>query len=185
LFVAHPADADFLDFCNNLTSEHWVNGSSPVSRFVWEMDLALAREAGAAVENPGPFVPAVVGRPGVANAYFKNFQFASSWSYDRRPKVHRVAESRAGYTALEPGSRVCHQAFGPGRVDRWVDSRVVRVVFDNGDSRMLVASMAGLTIDVPARRQGSVLGDIRAEVARQRQQAHRQLSRDPEDEVPF
>ena len=79
LFVAHPNDPDFTEFSENVSSENWISPLSPVSSFLWEMELALARHAGSAVETAGPFQSAAVTRPGVANAYFQRFPFASSW----------------------------------------------------------------------------------------------------------
>jgi len=148
LFVAHPADADYKEISENINCDKAVSSASPVSQFVLEMDLALARHAASAVESGGPFSTASVDRPEVANAYFERFPFASGWSYTRRPKVHRVATAGgSSSTDMPSGTRIRHHSFGPGKIDRWVDSRVVRVIFDSGDSRMLVASQAGLTVD--------------------------------------
>lgn len=145
LFVAHPNDPDFQESVENVDSMNEPSFASPVSGFVWEMDLALAKHAGNAIETQGPFQPATVRRPEVANAYFQRFPFAREWSYTKRPRMHRAppgGELTLG--ELTPGTRVNHPSFGDGAVDRWVDARVVRIVFDNGDSRMLVASMAAL-----------------------------------------
>lgn len=148
LFVAHPADSDFKEISENIDCDKAISSASPVSQFVWEMDLALARHAAAAVENGGPFSTASVARPEIANAYFERFPCASGWSYTRRPRVHRVATTgRSTSTDMPPGTRIRHPSFGPGKIDRWVNGRVVRVVFDSGDSRMLVASQAGLTLE--------------------------------------
>lgn len=145
LFVAHPADPLFKEACESVHSDKEMSGPSPTSPFLWEMDLALARHAGAAVEVGGPFTTAQVSRPGVANDYFKHFPFANGWTYTERPKAVRIIASGTVSSGRMPsGTRVAHPVFGLGKVDRWVDSRVLRVVFDNGDSRMLVASVAGL-----------------------------------------
>jgi DNA helicase II / ATP-dependent DNA helicase PcrA len=147
LFVAHPADPDFKEFCENIHSENAISGLSPVSLFLWEMDLALARHAGEAVETAGPFNTAMTVRPEVANAYFKRFPFASDWSYGQRPKIQKPEASSSVNTGEVPsGTRVRHPVFGLGTIDRWVDTRVVRVAFDSGDTRMLVASTSGLTV---------------------------------------
>lgn len=147
LFVAHPADPDFKEFCENINSENAMPGLSPVSPFLWEMDLALARHAGEAVETAGPFNTAVTVRPEVANAYFKQFPFACDWSYRQRPKAQPAEASRSVNTGDMPsGTRVRHLVFGLGTIDRWVDARVVRVAFDSGDTRMLVASTSGLIV---------------------------------------
>ena len=148
LFVAHPADSEFEEASESIECKTVVSRTSPVSQFVWEMDLALARHAAAAVESGGPFVSVPVNRPEVANTYFKGFPFASDWSYTHRPKEPSAVRSNgAASTEMPPGTRVHHHIFGYGKIDRWIDARVVRVVFDSGDSRMLVASHAGLTID--------------------------------------
>jgi DNA helicase-2/ATP-dependent DNA helicase PcrA len=148
LFIAHPLDEDFKEISEDIDSKKEMSNMSPVSQFVWEMDLALARHAGTAVETGGPFTTTATDRPEIANTYFQQFPFASEWSYARRPKVHRVAmPSSAGAGDMPAGTRVRHPLFGPGKVDRWVDDRVVRVAFDNGDTRMLVAYLAGLSVE--------------------------------------
>jgi len=147
LFLAHPTDPDFKEFCESIYSDKAVSGMSPVSPFLWEMDLALAKHASDAVETAGPFQTAEAGNPGVANAYFNRFPFAADWAYTQRPKAKRPASSgSASQSDMPPGTRVQHPTFGPGTVDRWVNLSVVRIAFDDGDSRMLVANISGLSV---------------------------------------
>jgi len=54
---------------------------------------------------------------------------------------------------MPAGTRVRHETFGQGVVDKWVDQRVVRVSFDNGDTRMLVVAQAPLTVIDQSRSQ--------------------------------
>lgn len=172
LFIAHPDDPDFKEISEENDSKKEMSNLSPVSQFVWEMDLALARHAGMAVEGGSTFATKATNRPEVANAYFKQFSFSPNWSYTRRPKVQRTApSSSAGAGDMTPGARVHHPAFGPGKVDRWVDDRVVRVAFDNGDTRMLVASMAGLTVEGSVSRPSFVRPHVAQDVS--------------DDDIPF
>lgn len=147
LFVAHPSDPEFQESTQNIDSTNERSFATPVSGFLWEMDLALARHAGTAIETSGPFLSTTVARPEIANAYFQRFPFATDWSYAKRPKVQRAA-STGSFDSKEmpPGSRVHHGVFGNGKVDRWVDNRVVRIIFDDGDTRLLVASMSPLSV---------------------------------------
>ncbi|QYR52878.1 ATP-dependent helicase [Lysobacter soyae] len=145
LFLAHPADDNFSSIANDIECKDERAFGSGVSRFLWEMDLAVARHAGEALENGGPFIPHEVERPGIANQYFSRHDVSRDWAYRRKPRTHRKPPTGAeGTTSLPAGTRVKHPVFGTGVVDRWVDAKVVRVNFDSGDSRMLVVSLAGL-----------------------------------------
>lgn len=73
----------------------------------------------------------------------------------RASALARAGSSRIGLSDLSPGTRVLHKVFGVGKIERWIDSRVVRVIFDSGDSRMLVEDIAGL---VPADTANADLG---------------------------
>ncbi|NCT87032.1 ATP-dependent helicase [Stenotrophomonas acidaminiphila] len=147
LYLAHPAEADFTSIIANITHTGVRSLASPVSPFLWEMDLALARHAAEAIETGGPFTPVPVERPGIVNAYFKRFPFSKSWEYQRKPKVHRVAPTKqVDARSMPPGTCVNHAVFGLGVVDKWIDQKIVRVIFDNGDSRMLVAAQAPIEV---------------------------------------
>lgn len=147
LYLVHPADPEFANATENIEATEERSLASPVSPFLWEMDLALARHAARAIETGGPFHTATVTRPNIANTYFKRFPYSQDWAYLRKPKVHRVAPSnQLNAAVLASGTRVTHEVFGSGVVDKWVDQKVVRVVFDNGDSRMLVAAHAPLKL---------------------------------------
>lgn len=150
LHLAHPRCDDFSKSDRDVAYPKGTSLMSPVSPFVWELDLALARHAAEAVES-GNFAAEAVWRPGVANAYFERFAHASGWAYSKRerPKPPTRAEGEAPPppdSMLTPGRRVGHHVFGQGTVDRWIDRRVVRVVFDDGGSRLLVAEIAGLNV---------------------------------------
>jgi len=147
LYLAHPRDLHFTNGATNIVSQAIGAIGSPVSSFLWELDLAVARHAAAAIETQGPFASVAVDRPGVANAYFERLPFAKGWAYAKREPPTRSAASSSSPSdvgQLAPGTRVAHDVFGPGVIRHWVDSRVVKVDFDSGDTRMLVASMAGL-----------------------------------------
>lgn len=144
LYLAHPSDPELVKALSNISTVGQDRTASPVSRFVWEMDLGLARHAALAIESGGPFHSAIVDRPNVANEYFQHFPVSAAWSYSPQPKVHRVGTDVAPAERIVTGTRVRHHTFGPGRVDRWVDKGVVRVIFDTGDTRMLLASTARL-----------------------------------------
>ena len=147
LYLAHPEEPDFTAITGNIEPTEERSLASPVSPFLWEMDLALARHAGQAIETGGPFVTATVERPNIANTYFKRFPSSQEWEYKRKPRVHRVSPPRqVDPGAMPSGTRVAHTTFGTGVVDKWVDQKVVRVIFDNGDSRMLVAAQAPITV---------------------------------------
>lgn len=85
--------------------------------------------------------------PEIANAYLKRFSVSLNWFYTKRPKAQKPATANfLEPNDIPPGTQVSHTVFGLGIVERWVDQRVVRVVFDGGDSRMLVAKQAPLTV---------------------------------------
>lgn len=164
LYLAHPVDDQFQQASTTVGSDLVKTPASPVSRFLWEMDLALARHAAAAVERQGGFDSVDVLRPGVANEYFKRWDFSQYWSYGTRKSEGKVREAEVEVPAgaLPPGARVRHPVFGAGKVDRWVDGRVVRVVFDSGDTRMLVAGLSGLIAegaDNPVRVRGAEIDE--------------------------
>ena len=161
LFLAYPADPDFKEHAENVGSDKEMSNLSPVSKFAWEMDLGVARHAGEAIENKGPFTPVEVYRPGVANAYFSQFPFASEWAYGRRAKpAAGPTSSAANPVMMPPGTRVHHPSFGPGAVDRWVSSGVVRVVFDNEDTRILQVAMSGLVLESATTKRGGSADEL-------------------------
>lgn len=145
LFLAHPADLDFKETADNVDSTKGRALSSPASLFMWETELGLARHAGEAIERQGEFVTTSVARPEIANEYFKRFPFASRWFYSKREKPRPTLTNSFEASDMAPGTRIKHEVFGIGTVERWVDKRVVRVIFDNGDSRMLVINQAPMT----------------------------------------
>ncbi|SKA21098.1 ATP-dependent helicase [Novilysobacter spongiicola] len=148
LYLAHPICADFIETERSLACATEHTETSPVSKFLWELDLALARHASRALRS-GQFLPVPVSRPEVANAYLDRFPEAEGWSYPKRerPKPPEPAPFHPAVgSLLTVGVRVRHRAFGSGTIDRWIDRRVVRVTFDSGDSRMLVAEMADLEL---------------------------------------
>ncbi len=112
------------------------------------MDIALARHAGAAVEEGRFAALGEVDRPEVANTYFATFPFSKDWRYAKRPQPPSPASAGANHDVVgaAKGTRVIHAIFGSGTIDRWIDDRVLRVVFDDGDTRLLVASMAPMKI---------------------------------------
>lgn len=142
LHLVHPVDPDFDESINDIKSDAKRGLECPTSPFLWEMDLAVARYAGEAIENGGPFESIPVESPAVANEYFARFPFARDWSFTRRPRtiVRRPIQTPVGSVAgLSEGVRVHHDTFGPGTFERWVDKRVYRVRFDSGETKMLVA----------------------------------------------
>ncbi|HFK8593170.1 TPA: ATP-dependent helicase [Pseudomonas aeruginosa] len=148
VFIAHPNDLEFQRSLErpDITETH--PETSSVSRFLWEMDIALARHAGAAVEEERFEALGEVDRPEIANAYFTTFPFSKDWRYAKRPQPSSPASMGANPNIFgaAKGTRVIHAIFGSGTIDRWIDDRVLRVVFDDGDTRLLVASMAPMEI---------------------------------------
>lgn len=147
LYLAHPNDPDFRVATENVGAVVERSPNSPVSPFVWEMDIALARHAGLAIEAGGPFETVAVDRPEVANSYLSSLQLADGWSYSRRPRSSKEESSRpAEFRELRSGARIEHEVFGPGKIDKWIDQRVIRIAFDDGDTRLLIASHARLKV---------------------------------------
>ncbi|WP_284215149.1 3'-5' exonuclease, partial [Pseudomonas aeruginosa] len=148
VFIAHPNDLEFQRSLErpDITEAH--PQASSVSRFLWEMDIALARHAGAAVEEERFAALGEVDRPEIANTYFATFPFSKDWRYAKRPQPSSPASVGANHDIFgaAKGTRVIHAIFGSGTIDRWIDDRVLRVVFDDGDTRLLVASMAPMEI---------------------------------------
>lgn len=146
LYLAHPSDPNFQEHLDDIGATNCRTGLSPVSMFLWEMDIALARHGGLAIESAGPFRTTSTARPEIANSYFRQFPFASNWSYTRQPLVRPITTSNPDIVStMQSGTRVRHPSFGLGTVDRWIDARIVRIEFDSGDTRMLVASFANLS----------------------------------------
>ena len=150
LFLVHPEDADFKKSCENIDIEVVRPYDCPTTAFLWEMELAVARYAGKALTNKGPFKSVAITRPNVANAYFKRFPFSEGWSFTERVTQPRPALVPSGATApsgaLQPGVRVEHFAFGQGVLEDWVDAKVFRVRFDNGDTKMFVAKYTPIRV---------------------------------------
>lgn len=149
LYLAHPEDADFGRAAKDILSEVGPSLTGGASPFLWELDLALAEHAGTAIESKGPFRAAAVDRPGVANSYFERFPFSKEWVYikrERRRQQSSMTSDAEVLSKIPPGMRIEHGTFGSGVVDQWVDNRVVRVIFDSGDSRMFVAALANLRL---------------------------------------
>ncbi len=147
LYLAHPADPQFTRSTENIDLIVERPLSTPVSSFLWDMELALARHACAAIESERFFSTKSVDRPEIANTYFKRFPFALDWFYSKRLEVSKPATNNdLGERDIPSGTKVRHGIFGIGIVERWVDTRVVRIVFEEGDTRILVAKYAPLTI---------------------------------------
>ena len=142
LYIAHPHDPEFQRGLETLGAEDVSGALGPISQFVWEMDIALARDAGCAIECQRFAEKPAVDRPDVAHAYFKMFEFSRDWRYPKRERASTQTPDSLNILEAKSGVRVRHAVFGSGIVDRWVDERVVRVIFDDGDSRLFVASMA-------------------------------------------
>lgn len=139
LYLAHPDEPAFRKSLESISWKPEERRDSSVSRFLWEMNLPLAKQAGRVIESGGPFESCTVHRPEVANEYFSHFPFAQQWAYTPHIKgsVVRPADERE---AMQAGSRVRHEVFGFATVDRWIDRRVMRLIFDDGETRMIVAS---------------------------------------------
>lgn len=149
LYLIHPVDPDFDQSIKDVKADIKRGFECPTSPFLWEMDLAVARYAGEAIENGGPFESVPIESPGLANQYFLRFPFSKAWEFTRRPRnfVRRDAEGPTEpVNGLGEGMRVHHDVFGPGTFERWVDKRVCRVRFDSGDTKMLVAQYAPLRV---------------------------------------
>lgn len=149
LYLVHPVDPDFDQSIKDIKSEAKRGFECPTSPFLWEMDLAVARYTGEAIENEGPFESVPVESPAIANEYFARFPFAKDWSFTRRPRTvaRRPTQTPTGSVAgLGEGVRVHHDTFGPGTFERWVDNRVYRVRFDSGETKMLVAQYAPIRV---------------------------------------
>jgi DNA helicase-2/ATP-dependent DNA helicase PcrA len=151
LYLVHPQDPAFRQSIDDVEA-----GASPpppgaTSPFLWEMELALSRHAGRALASRGPFAPKNVRRPNVANEYFQRFAFAKRWAFGKRelrPATAPAASRKAGMLdeQLRPGTRLEHKVFGKGTLQSWVDQRVFRVHFDNGDTRMLIADTPAIKV---------------------------------------
>ncbi|TYC53962.1 ATP-dependent helicase [Zoogloea oleivorans] len=150
LYLAHPDEAEFRKNTEQLGERMDGQSKSSVSRFLWEMNIALAKHAGLAVESAGPFRTATVYRPDIAHEYFKHFSFASTWSYTDHPNslMESPRDSPLAEGPMGPGARVRHEVYGLGKIDRWVDKRVVRIIFDDGEARMFVANSQIKVIDL-------------------------------------
>lgn len=146
VFIAHPNDAEFHRSLEVADAEAENTAASSVSRFLWEMDIALARHAGAAVANQQFSALAEVNRPEIANTYFSAFPFSQDWHYTKREKAPSTNGAAQNILDAASGTRVKHAVFGDGTVDKWIDDRVLRVIFDDGDTRLLVASSAPIEI---------------------------------------
>lgn len=146
VFIAHPSDPEFQRILETATPTDPDPAISSVSCFLWEMDIALARHAGAAIEEKRFEAPGEIERPQIANAYFATFPFSQDWHYVQRPQASIAANTHQGILGAEAGTKVIHAVFGTGTIEKWIDDRVLRVIFDDGDTRLLVASMAPMEI---------------------------------------
>lgn len=141
LYLAHPDEPAFRKSLDNISWKTEERRDSSVSRFLWEMNLPLAKQAGRSIESGGPFETSTVNRPEVANEYFKHFPFAQQWTYTPHIKGSAVRPADVeAREAMKAGSRVRHEVYGFATVDRWIDRRVMRLIFDDGETRMIVAS---------------------------------------------
>ena len=147
LYLAHPSDASFKQSEERADGEPISNFASSVSQFLWESDLGVARHAASALESKGPFQPISLSRPDIPNEYFRRFNFASTWSYAKRSDKEKAVEAQPDSSELPPGTKVFHHAFGSGRVDRWIDHKVIRVIFNDGETKLLVAAIARLKVE--------------------------------------
>lgn len=148
VFIAHPSDQEFQRTLETAAAPDAPAASSSVSRFLLEMDIALARHAGTAIEENHFDAPGEIERPEIANTYFAAFPFSQDWHYTKRPQTSTAVSTPQGVLDAEAGTRVIHAVFGPGTIEKWIDERVLRVIFDDGDTRLLVASMAPLEISL-------------------------------------
>jgi DNA helicase-2/ATP-dependent DNA helicase PcrA len=148
LYLVHPADAAFSKHAEQLDEEVARPPDSPTSPFLWEMHLALARHAGESLNQRGPFTSRKVDAPDIANAYFQRFDWARDWRYDQRERAEpaRADALTPDPSRLSTGTPVEHPVFGNGVVDAWLDERVVRIRFDNGDTRLFVAELTPLRV---------------------------------------
>jgi DNA helicase-2/ATP-dependent DNA helicase PcrA len=140
LYLAHPDEPAFVRSLDNLNWKPEEQRDSSVSRFLWESNLSLANHAGKAIESRGSFQPSAVHSPEIANEYFKYFPFATSWAYTPLTKGSAVSTGQGMSSLLPPGCRVRHEIYGPATVDRWIDRRVLRLVFDDGETRLMHAN---------------------------------------------
>lgn len=141
LYLAHPKEPAFEESIRNLNWKPEDQKDSSVSRFLWECNLALAKHAGKAVESGKSFETSTVHRPDIANAYFQRFPFAESWSYTPHAKGTAIRpDHHQGANTMPAGTRVRHEVFGMATVDRWIDRRVIRLVFDDGETRLMHAN---------------------------------------------
>jgi DNA helicase II / ATP-dependent DNA helicase PcrA len=151
LYLVHPKDPAFTQSVDDVDAEPSAPPGA-ASPFLWEIDLAIARYAGRALTRQGPFSPKNVRRPTVANEYFQRFAFAKGWLFGKRelrPASPPSLDHKASSTldeGLRPGTRLEHKVFGKGTLQSWVDQRVFRVRFDNGDTRMFVADASPIKL---------------------------------------
>lgn len=149
LYLVHPADAALEKSAAAVDPRAGWSPESPTSKFVWEMDLAIARHASRSLES-GQFRSLAIERPIIPNGYLARFPSAAGWEYSRWKPPPRPAGTRAAASAprddrLKPGQRVNHPAFGVGSVVEWVDSNVIKLRFADGSTRMFIAERASLT----------------------------------------
>ncbi len=152
-----PRDPVFRQSADDVDAEVPPDPPGASSPFLWEIDLAIARHAGRALTSRGPFVPKNVLRPTVANEYFRQFEFAERWLFGKRerPPATPPPIARRVSSLLDerppPGTRIEHKVYGKGTLQSWVDERVYRVRFDDGDTRMFVARHARDQSDLRTR----------------------------------
>jgi DNA helicase-2/ATP-dependent DNA helicase PcrA len=151
LYLVHPPDPAFKQSVDDI--EAGVSSVPPgsTSPFLWEIELAVSRHAAQALARRGPFAPKDVRRPNVANEYFQRFAFAKQWAFGKRELRLATATPVSRKASmldeqLRPGTRLEHKIFGKGTLQSWVDQRVFRVHFDNGDTRMLIADAPAIKL---------------------------------------
>lgn len=148
LYLVHPLDPDLTKSTEVVDPKLRWSPESPTSKFLWEMDLAVARHASRSLED-GRFRSVPVERPGIANGYFARFPVAAGWKYQLwtpppAPAKEDSTASAAG-SAFSPGQAIRHAVFGAGTVVEWLDSRVIKVRFLDGSTRMFIAEAAPLS----------------------------------------
>jgi DNA helicase-2/ATP-dependent DNA helicase PcrA len=148
LYLAHPYDEKFRVVAENIKHPGFSVNTSPISSFVWEMNLAVSIHAGQAIESGANFESVEIDRPEIANQYFKQFPFAMNWNYGKRHQ--KAVAGNAQLPTLTPEyrmhSRVSHEVLGAGVVSDVSPFGIVLINFDNGDSKRFRSSDRQLSL---------------------------------------
>ena len=142
LHLIHPADESYATACADLSAPTSAPDSA-VSSFVWEARVALSTRVAQIVAD-GDVSPGAIQEPDIANAYLAALGRSERFTSGSPPLPAREATPKDA-KSLRAGRRIKVVTFGAGTVQGWTDDRIVRVLFDSGDSRQFVAALMPFT----------------------------------------